>query len=368
MEGIGYLRDCFRRSRGMLRLVGGAFTVFLLLCAVGAASPTDDPVRDAQISTLLFSASFAAFFTLERTLTPALAALLSYAIFGWVIHGQLIHPEEQIMYVAGAFLVALWLGKQAHLGAILSYAGMLEAVFGLAQWFGWNPWHYRNPWELHKPTGSMGQETMLGALLVACLAPALFQRRYIPAFFITLCIIACHSSFALASAGAVILVWIASLSIAAAVWISVFGFSMLIAGYEMWPVQDWFDPNMRQFFWVIGFKKFLERPIFGFGPGSWLPNAPWLTLRLTHVHNEFIEFLTEYGLVGAALASWSGWDFVRKFEFTWERALCIGLLVDSFGNFPMHIAPLGTIFLTAWLLSVRPRPVVLSYGGHGGQH
>lgn len=368
MEGIGYLRHCFRRARGGIRLVSGAFACVLLFCAIGG-SPGSDPVRDAQIGTLLFVAGFTAYGILKRALTAPIAALISYGLICWTIHGQSVHGLEQFGCVAGALVVALWLGQREALPLVLSWAGALEGAFGLAQFMGWNPWHYANAWELYKPTGTFGQETILGAFLAACLAPALFTKQYFPAFFIAIGIISTHSSMSAASGGAVLFLWIVSRigwRHGALLATSLSGFFVVLA----WAHQDsvWLDPNGRIRFWSWAWNRWLERPIFGFGPGSWLESAPGFELRLTHAHNEFLEFLTEYGSVGALFAGWSLVQFTRKFKPTWERAMCIGLLVDAFGNFPFHIASLGTIFLTGWLLSVREKPLVLSLYGQGGQH
>jgi O-antigen ligase len=285
----------------------------------------------------------------------------------WVLHDYQPNATDHLLYVSAACIVANWLAKCRDLPFWLSVIGMAQAVFGIAQWLGWNPWGYELAWYLNKPSGFFGQETILGAFLIACFAPALFTRRFWAAVPIALCIVATHSSMTAAGVGVVGLLWVAQVwSAPAALALLSAAASALFLRFVMHPGDDWFDPNGRVRFWAWTYARWMERPLFGFGPGSWLPNAPVFELRLTHAHCEYLEFLTEYGAIGALPLLASLWGFFRRFRLTWHHALCCGLLVNAVGNFPFHIASIATIFLTAWLLSVRQKHLVVSYRHHGG--
>lgn len=283
----------------------------------------------------------------------------------WALKGFELYGYLHFANITAALVVAIALTRLQKLEMLLSWAGLTQACFGIAQWFGWNPWNYNFvdlPWAHFKPTGFFGQETFLGAFLVACLAPALFSGRWWCSLPIIFCAWATHSTMTFVGVIAVFTLFLVrELGIYRTLCLSVLGSAALGFWYRAHSSSDWFSDTERFRFWKIGLTSFLTKPIFGHGPASWLPNAPMLEQRLTHLHNEYLEFLTEYGGVGGLIALWGAADFLRKFRLTWHHALVVGLAVDAFGNFPFHIASLGTIFLTGWLLSVRERPVVVSY-------
>jgi len=66
--------------------------------------------------------------------------------------------------------------------------------------------------------------------------------------------------------------------------------------------------DFRPMTWADSYTMFAERPWFGFGPGNYGQTFPEHRTRLqavkvetVHPHNEPLELLTEYGLVGAGL-------------------------------------------------------------------
>lgn len=289
-----------------------------------------------------------------------------------VLRGFSENGTMHLLQFSAALLVANMLSWEKRVDLWLSLLGLAQAVFGIFEWYGWNPWDYVNPDALNKPLGTFGQETTMGAFLVACLAPALFGRRWWAALPILVCIYATGSSMTLGAAGVVVLLfcwhelgW--RLPAAAAV-----GGACALAWLRIrHPDAELLSGNGRWGFWNVAWRNYIvQRPLFGFGPGFWYPQAPLVPSpylsepqHLTHIHNEFLELLVEYGFVGAAPLIWQFCQFVRRFRLTWHHALCAGLLVNAVGNFPAHIASTATIFLTAWLLSVRKEGVVLSLSG-----
>ena len=345
---------------------GRDWAVMLALLAVFCLfdwAPDSDLVRAGQERGLFLVAGLVAFTMLKRVLTAPYAAFLSLFGVMWVLHGYQPNGTEHLVHLVAVSLAAVWLSQYPDkVTKWLSVFGLGEALFGLAQFFGWNPYGYELPWYLNKPSGTFGQETILGAFLASSLAPALFSKRYWAVLPIFLCCLATKSTMTVASSGAVVGLWA----------IAEFGFipiSIISAGFfiaigiflHLHPDSEWGNFNGRILFWKYAWDKFLLRPVFGFGPGSWLPEAPTFELRLTHVHNEFLEFLTEYGSLGALTALWGVWVFVRSWRPTWYHAVVVALLIDSCGNFPLHIASTGLIFLTGYLLSVRGPATVLHW-------
>lgn len=358
MEGIGYIRNSLRRIGCVFSVAGGASAIVLLCCA-NNFDGNADPFRDPQITVLFALAGWLAYFALSKPLTKPLAAFASYALIMWAVRSQSMFGLAHILCMSCAALAALWLGTRRELPAVLSWVGAGEAAFGLFQWAGWNPFGYKEVWELHKPAGTFGQETILGAFLVAALAPALFTRRPVPAVLILACCMATGSSMTVGAAGVVFLLWLWK-EFGAILPGIITGVLIVAIGIKFDPGNAWFDPNGRVAFWQIGLDYLRQRPLFGFGPGTWWEMSPELNgIKLTHLHNEWLEFLVEYGIAGGLIMNWALVDFIRKFKFTWHHALVVGVLVNALGNFPLHIASIGTIFLTAWLLSVRERLVMV---------
>ncbi len=319
-----------------------------------------NPFEQWQILSLLLPASALVVY-LARELTWPVSLFLGYMIASWALHGYQYHGLEHIAYFSAALVIAY---SVKHFGLnpafFLSYLGLFLAIFGLCEWAGWNIWSYQNAWELNKPTGFFGQETHMGAFLAACLAPALFDRRWWCAVPIALCVVATHSSFSVLSGLIVILAYLVqedvfSLGVvSAAVTLGV-----IIFGYEC---QDssWIDEHFRSTFWQLGWAKFLEAPIFGIGPGGWLQTNTiiWANARVSWLHNEWLEMLVEYGIAGAAIVAWGLRDFFKSFRLTWTHAVCVALMVDAIGNFPFHVAPLGVLFLSALVMCKEERCLI----------
>lgn len=69
------------------------------------------------------------------------------------------------------------------------------------------------------------------------------------------------------------------------------------------PLDEHTSLGRRVHLYVFGIEKWWERPIFGWGPGmvkELLGNHPVLDEH-PHLHNSYIQILTELGLVGAAI-------------------------------------------------------------------
>lgn len=282
----------------------------------------------------------------------------------WTLRQYQIHGSLHLIYTAAAFSAALWFAKYPEqFAASVSYLGAIQAIFGLAQYLGWNPWGYELAHYLNKPSGTFGQETILGAFLAFALAPALFTRRYLCALPILLCILATNSTMSILSGAAVFLIWLFALAPGLAFLLTLSAIILGLASFLLVPHAEFFSTTGRVEFWKLGWAEFLKHPITGSGPGSWQDTRTVLRggLWITYLHNEYLECLVEYGLLGGAIIAAGLLGFFRRFRLTWHHAGAAGILVNAFGNFPLHHPVLGTLFLTAWFLSVRESPDMLQF-------
>ncbi len=145
-----------------------------------------------------------------------------------------------------------------------------------------------------------------------------------------------------------------------------------------------YDPqNMRMFMWKASLVQFHLEPVTGTGSGTYLYygrqfRAPSVQNDPMHVHEDYLELLAEYGLVGAVLCGVfvifhlvSGLVGLRRIVaeqirlqkplLNFELALVIGafsavsaLLFHSLVDFNMHIP--ANALLMAFLLGVLAQP------------
>lgn len=326
------------------------FTIFFAIDWL----PVRDDTRMGQMRFLLLVGFCASFKWLKTVLGPWLAALFAFEGCLWVLRGYSPHGLIHILCISLGVVAARWLADYKEAPKWIAWFGAAQAAFGLAQFFGWDPYGFAEPWFLYKPTGMMGQETLLGAFLAATLAPALFCKRWLSAATIFACILATKSTMSAAAAGAVIFLWIWSVSPLAALGLCLSGAGAGLAAYLYDPFHPFFSATRRGELWALAWKEHLERPIFGWGVGSWQPKEiMWLGLRVDQVHNEYLEALVEYGWTGMALILGALVRFFRRFHLTWHHAMVAGVLVNAIGNFPLHLAATGTLFLIGWILSER---------------
>ncbi len=123
--------------------------------------------------------------------------------------------------------------------------------------------------------------------------------------------------------------------------------------------------------WRGAWMIFLQHPVTGTGLDTFATHFPavrsFATDKVwTHAHNDFLQFLSETGLIGAALAVWvlaagakEGWKNVQRTMGTSTGAMliglgcaCAGFMVHGWLDFNFHVpanaanfAALGTIFV-----------------------
>ena len=132
------------------------------------------------------------------------------------------------------------------------------------------------------------------------------------------------------------------------------------------------------------FRMFKDRPIFGFGLGTFPTAYPpyqgfFSNIFVNEAHDDYAQLLVETGLVGFAIA---GWYLVILFQSAWKKlksgklgvngglALaaslgCLGILVHSFFDFNLQVASNAAWFyvlasLVAAPSVIEPRAKVVS--------
>jgi O-antigen ligase len=124
------------------------------------------------------------------------------------------------------------------------------------------------------------------------------------------------------------------------------------------------DPTTgRAHFWKIALQIFRDHPVTGAGLGSFgLMYTQYDTrnglLRVEQVHNDYLQTLTDTGLIGAALgllfvfwlfrqgfARRETKDSYRRGVTTGALAGCFGVLVHSFFDFTLHTPSNSLLFL-----------------------
>jgi O-antigen ligase len=130
----------------------------------------------------------------------------------------------------------------------------------------------------------------------------------------------------------------------------------------------------RRAFWTDSWKLFLAHPLTGAGLGAFPTAYPQFgrssaqNERLETVHNDYLQVLTDAGLVGAALLAWflyELWRQARSVRRQWDsmrssdRALCLGgwlalagIAVHSVLDFNLQITANALLCLLALSLVV----------------
>lgn len=359
-----YARYMQKRDWSRFLLIVGLFAA-LNLTDFGSI-PGGDIFRDGKIRYLFLVAGGALFVYLRKHLTFGPAAFACMAVWSYVLHDFLYYagmPLLMILTVMGVAVAVVKRGKEL-LGRLLILSGTLQAGYALLQLMGiqllYTP---LNPEHMRLPVAMWGHETVLGPFLVACLCPALWGRSWVAAALMTIVALATASSMTIAALGAVYLVFLWHLAgWRFAALPAAFGACGLAMALVVAPDAGLLNINGRGVIWRYGWEAFLERPLFGHGIGSWAGQllgkyvgkyAHELHTLPRQLHMDALDFLVEYGVVGALPLAAAGGLFLRNFRPTWAHAVCVGLLVNGLANFPLCLPPLAVIFVACWALSAR---------------
>lgn len=261
----------------------------------------------------------------------------------------------------------------------LLWASIAESAVVLLQYFGADPvavWGWR-PEEFASPRmrayGTLGNPNYVAAWLCATLPlySAVFarektSRRATVAWSLGLT----AQLAAIAATGSRVFLLAAPAAAAVLLWRTRKFSKWWLAAVPVAAVLLWLSPARplastiegRMYLARVSMSKWTEIPLSGYGPGSFAPRfaewqVEWLRARgaadparafageAGHAHNDYIEFLVEYGLIGVAgLAAASAWLVLNARRRSprgdlWSAAALAGvaaLLAAAFVDFPFH--------------------------------
>jgi O-antigen ligase len=123
----------------------------------------------------------------------------------------------------------------------------------------------------------------------------------------------------------------------------------------------------RREYWRASWRMFLDRPVYGVGLGAFPAVYPAYGRssakfeRVEQTHNDYLQLLTDAGLIGCILGLWFLFEIIRIARRQWpmlatarsrDRAIVIGgytaalgLLIHSFTDFNLQIAANALLFL-----------------------
>jgi O-antigen ligase len=118
-------------------------------------------------------------------------------------------------------------------------------------------------------------------------------------------------------------------------------------------------PDQRLYVWIAAAERIALRPITGHGPIPEVYDLPVAEAPpTTHAHNEVLQWMTEYGLIGLVLAAGTLILAFRYVHRTWPRdgwlmAAATSLLASGLTDFSLRITAItimsATVAATAFL-------------------
>lgn len=341
-----------------------------------------DIFRQGKFRYMFLSLVPLTFFYIKDKLHWTLAFFASYMLFSWVIHDYQISGIMSLTITFGvmtftAFMLTI---EKEMLAELMIFFGSFQAIFALLQWhFGHFLFTPKEEWGLYLTTGTYGHNTILGPFLACCLAPALWKGQWIWAVLITFICVISKSTMTAGSVAAVYLIFLWSkTSFKMAFYVGLTGIVLLAIGYKLsggGHVTDRVGDNFYAFngrftFWKAAWKAFLEHPIFGGGIGSWVSTytmkyiGNYQDTLVLQVHNDYLEYLVEYGSAPFIVLAGGLVEFIRGFRPTWHHAVCVAVMVDALGNFPFQIVPIALLFCVCLVHSMVDSDKILNI--HGG--
>lgn len=321
-----------------------------------------DEFRDGKVRWLALSLVPVTFVTFRRHLSWAPAYFGALAVFSFAINDYRQFSCFPLLLILGTLVMSCVLVKQGEdfFARSLMIMGAFQAGIAILQTLGvhliFTPVLEK---EYYNAVGLIGHATILGPTLVAALCPALWRKHYLLSALIIAAILATKSSMTYASLVAVVLIYLWRARGVA--W--AFGGAALIlaaaaAAYLLYPQGNAWRMTGRAVLWEYGWRAFMENPLWGFGPGSWmgifLPRYKREFVQIfetqwpKQLHNDYMEFLIDYGILPALPLLVALGQFLRGFRPTWTHAICVGLLVNAGANFPLCLPPTAMILVVAW--------------------
>ena len=302
-----------------------------------------DPAREGKLCLFLFAAIIPAAIWIGRRLNGYLGlAYLSYA--GLWIWFDAESYGALAVYGPLAFLA---LAAEISVRPKLFYFSIRVSMWVQFAFLALNC-AGRNPLGTFEGMiGTMGNNTMLGAVLAGMLPVAMGMGWPVEVILICAAVGLSGSTMSVVTVAAVVLAYAwkcgkEGFAIVGVLALIALGCAALSQGFG----GEFMSLSGRMMVWPIALEQWASRP-FGWGPGAWLGLYPIWGIDHSHVwgqvHSEPIQTLLEGGGqtfvllgVGLALVLYRA----EKIEF----AGMIGLLVNSLGSFTFHFPPTAFLF------------------------
>jgi len=249
--------------------------------------------------------------------------------------------------------------------------GTLHGVTGIVNAFGIYPFvEINNPvytvaGRRNLPVGFMAQETLLAPFLVFAFGIALYRMleerrlRYavLSILFLAVTVLTGSTMGAVSLVGCLLVFAL----FYGGMWAFTGGFVLLLSAgllvNHFFPALSHLSGRMEP--WKDAWNLFTQRPVFGYGLGSWSVLAQQIreirhqALPWTQVHNEPLQMTLELGIVGMLpvlafhlkiLGRVQALYWFRQKEMVPYVAGIAVFLGNALGNYPLHVTPLGQLF------------------------
>lgn len=278
---------------------------------------------------------------------------------GWVGLSLLWTPTvagfetaETLVLSACAVMIVRHLSPtwRAHCTTGLVVMGLFQVLYGVQQWLGYDVlWHGLQPIiPIQAMIGTTGNSNYYGVYL-AMIAP-LAPWWAVPIFLMGIAL--SHSLVAVAAVCAGLLWRVrhdqGHLGIGLALTIGFAAAVLTLKGPT--PLSGMAH---RLEVWQLAVQSLTWKGwLIGVGPGSWAQTVPGLQVALgiypnevfLQGHNEWLQFLYEYGLVGVGCLA--GWLWAHRRAWTGPSGpSCLAVGICSLGMFPLHLAMTGCVAL-----------------------
>lgn len=328
-----------------------------------------EPYRLGKVRWCLLALVPVVFVFFSKRLHWAPAFVGAIALWSYVTHHYPPEANAALISILACLSLASVVVEISEdlLAPLLVYSGVLQAVMALGQKVGINL--VAKPVKLNEwydMVGTYGHRTTLGAFLVACLVPALWTRRWIPAAVMVVAISLLNSTMTWASLAAVFLMF--TWRFGGSGWAILMGYFItfgVVLAVWLFPNFSGFDLDGRIQMWTAGIMALREAPWAGAGIAGWqiiwVPAFAKEFLRIfgdsvpLQLHCDPLDFALEYGIRGLLVLLVALAQFVRGLRPTWQHTVCVALLVNCLGNFVICIISLALVFVVCHAQSQRRR-------------
>lgn len=326
-----------------------------------------DPFRQGKFRYIFLALVPLIFFFFKKHLHWVFGYFASLYFFYWVMGNYSVYATLPMICIMAVSCLSIYLVNKPidKFADILVLSGVFQSIVAAFQSDGVHfLFQPTDGWGVFAATGTYGHPTILGPFLVCALAPALWRKQYPFAFIIFVGIILCKSSMTLGALASVLLIFLwhkKGFKFAALIASSLIASGIFL--FTAYPGLTLFSTTGRWAIWEKFPEAFNEAPLFGSGVGMWIGKfAPrWYEHFLgkfqVHIpfelHNDVMEFLVQFGIVPFIPIFFALCGFFRRLKPTWPHAVCVALLLNAQGNFPLQIATIAMVFCVSFVWAER---------------